>query len=131
MDKAKASQIRTAITGVFAAVEQKFGVKATVMGGNFSTTDCTYKVQFAEVASNGTVQTREAQEFVRNAELFGLKPDDLGTEFSSAGRRFKITGLSTRSRRFPILGQQTDTGKTFKFPAATVCKALGRKLPDL
>ena len=82
------------------------------------------RVRFAKAG-----QSPEAEAFKANADLLGLTAEDLGAKFTVRGQTFQITGLATRSRKYPILacGPQ---GKGYKFPASTVCRALGREVPD-
>lgn len=73
-------------------------------------------------------QSPEAEAFKQNADLFGLTPEDLGATFTQRGQTFEITGVATRSRKYPILA--SCGGKGYKFTAASVCRALGREVPD-
>jgi len=82
------------------------------------------KVRFAKAG-----QSPEAEAFRQASEHFGLKAEDLGATFQSANKTFTITGLSPRSVKFPVLADNED-GRGYKFKASTVCRALGREVPD-
>lgn len=122
MDKQKAKLIRNAAETALAAVAEQFGVVITYKGGSFDPGQLTAKFEFAEVASDGVAQTREATDFKRYAKSFGLEPDLLGTSFSYSGDHYTIVGMKPRAPKFPVIAERTD-GKRFKFPADVVSRA--------
>jgi hypothetical protein len=67
----------------------------------------------------------EATAFKTKAWVYGLKPTDLGKEFVSNGKTFKITGLISRRKKYPIQATCIETGRGFKFGASQVAAALG------
>lgn len=68
----------------------------------------------------------DKSEFSMWATSYGLEPKDFGAEFSSNGRLFRISGISPRSPKRPILCEEVATGRTFKFTPAGVTRALGK-----
>ena len=96
-------------------VGEAFGVEFKLGGGRFSPTHygCRLDVTIAGA------EPQEAQDFRQYADMFGLKPDDLGRTFLDRGRRFTIVGLLPRSRSYPVLAQN-DRGTRYKFPVEAV-----------
>ena len=132
MDRQKAKDIREFIeTNIsFTELEEKFGVKVTLKSGNYTNSNLAMKIEFADIGENGEVNTREAEDFKARAELYGLKPEDLGREFSNGNDTFKITGLKPRSRKFPILAVNTKNGKVYKLAAQMVKLMLSAQEPS-
>jgi len=104
----------------FETLKKVFGVDVKGAGGNFTDGDLVWKVKFTVQGAVDNGETREAIAFKRNATYFGLKSADLGRTFRSGGNEFKIVGLNTRAKRFPILAVSTADGRGFKFPADQV-----------
>lgn len=96
-------------------------------GGSFGPSNATLKFEFAVKDANGDAVTREAQEFETCCTMFGLDKTDLGKTFVTDRDSYRITGLTMRGRRFPILAERVKDGRSFKFPADIVCRALGKK----
>ncbi len=86
---------------------------------------CYFKVDCAVLDEDGTVETKEASDFVRCAVQYGLVAEDLGREFTGRGSTFTVIGCKPKSYKYPILTRRQD-GKVFKFPADTVRRGLGR-----
>src|SRR5210317_201051 len=112
--------IRADVEEALAAVAKKHGVTITTGRGTYTAEWATMKLEIAAIDSDGTVQTKEAVDFVAYAFRYGLSPDDLGKEFSYGGETFEIIGLKTRATKMPILGQSRENGKIYKFPANAV-----------
>ena len=85
-----------------------------------------FQLLIKEMGADGQEMTTDGKAFVRHAVSFDLDPTDLGREFTSRGRTFRITGLLPKSYKYPILATNTATGKTLKFPAETVKAGLKR-----
>ena len=93
--------------------------KIEVGNATFTDSEVTFKVNFATIGKNGEVKDKSAEDFKRAAFAYGLKPEDLGKSFVTAGVQYTITGLKRSSRRYPILAKRSD-GKQYKFPADMV-----------
>jgi hypothetical protein len=85
----------------------------------------TFKLECAAIGADGEVATAEAEAFKTYAGLFGLKADDLGRSFVSQGKKWTIVGCAPRSRKFPILCEDSN-GKVFKLSSSSVSIGLGR-----
>lgn len=86
-----------------------------------------FKVDFASITSEGVVETPERIDFIRFASNYGLTPDNIDDTFVTNGTQYRITGLKTRRKKFPISGERVSDGKPFKFTADQVVIALTRK----
>jgi hypothetical protein len=107
-------------------VADKHGLRLARKGCSFRAGECPvpFKLMTVATGDNGEVVTAEARDFERCAVLFGLKAEDLGREFSSRGKRFKICGAKPANRKYPILAKCLSTGKVYKFPEDQVVRAL-------
>lgn len=61
-------------------------------------------------------------EFELHASSYGLQASDFGKVFTSNGKPFRITGVETTRRRFPIMAESN--GKSMCFTSESVCNAL-------
>jgi hypothetical protein len=119
MDAKAAKLLSKATSDALQAVAEQFGVTVQVGGGSFDPTAGTFKPKVIFAESGGA-----QREWARWAELFGLLVEDFGAEFTAQGRRFRITGVNTRAKRMPINCEEISTGRTFKFEAESVKRAL-------
>jgi len=55
---------------------------------------------------------------------YGFEPEHLGKIFHLGKNSYKITGLKTANRKYPILADSLINGKSYKFEAAAVKMAL-------
>jgi len=117
-----------AVEAALAPVGKEFGVDFSYKGGNYSPANLTMKIEAAIIGADGQVKSREAEDFKKMAQYYGLEADDLNKEVVLNGRRGKIIGLKPRSRKYPII-VEVENGKMFKYPVNSVLRALGRKVP--
>jgi len=120
LDRASVRQIADDIEIALAKVAKRYGVKIEVGNSSFSPTNCTTKINISTVAKNGTVMTKEATDFNRYASSFGINGYKLGDTFEFRYETYKITGLKPRSRKYPLLAENVNTGKVYKFPASVI-----------
>jgi len=123
IDRNAVTEIRQKLQDQLDSVAAELGVRIQVGNASYDgvgNMNVTYKVEVAVLDADGNVQDRAAVDFARDAALYGLKSDDLGTEFVCRGKTYRITGLQRRARKAPILAELVGTGKTYKFPAVTV-----------
>ena len=85
-----------------------------------------FQLLVKELNADGQEMTTDGKAFVRYASEFDLDPADLGKEFTSRRRAFRIIGLLPRSPKYPILAVNVETGKTHKFPTEMVKAGLER-----
>lgn len=122
-DRTTCRLVRERIDAALADLGAELGLDISAGSGSFDAGFYRVKVTCAVKHDDGTVETPEATAFKRLATLYGLKADDLGREFTSRGKTFKVTGLKTRAKKYPVLATDSE-GKTYKFPAARVASLL-------
>jgi len=119
--------IRQAVDVVIKAEMAKLGLDAKSGRMTYSDGSCTLKVEIVTRNADGSANSKQAEDFKAYASMYGLEPEDLGKEFTHRGVVYKIVGLKTRGRKFPIQVERVHDGKTFKFPDHTVAKELGHE----
>ena len=97
------------------ALELKYGLKFHVGNMTYSDTVVTIKV---DAGLGNTDATKH--KFKEYAARFGLKPSDYGKIVYVNGSQYKISGIKPKAHRYPIVMQNTDTGKMYKFPQYVV-----------
>ena len=93
----------------------------------YSDTNIQAKFEISLVNKQGKVLDRKVSDFPLYAYKYGLEADDLDRTFKFKNKNFKITGINTRSYKYPICAISMDNNKTFKFAADTVRMALHGK----
>lgn len=121
-DKNELKMFRHEFTQSMKALEEKFGVKVDLGRISYSDTNFSGKITVSNVAEDGTVENPEAEGFRSCASLVGLKPEDLGREFTHRGETYKITGLNLRRSKYPISAECN--GKGYKFPKELIHRLL-------
>lgn len=103
-------------------IAEKYGLALDRKGSTYRPDALPVMLQFLikETDEDGNVMSAAAKDFQKYAAMFDLDPSDLGREFTSRGETYRITGLKTKSRKYPILGEHVRTGTTYKFPVETV-----------
>jgi hypothetical protein len=71
------------------------GYTATIRGGTFDGDVLDSRIRIQKIGGD----TKEAAEFKRCANLFGLKPEDLGRTFDLRGTTYEIVGLKLSDRK--------------------------------
>jgi hypothetical protein len=112
--------IKTDAEAALRDVAAKHGVQFSFGNGTFTPDNATLKLEIAGIAANGAVKTKEAADFERYASSFGLTPEDLGTIFTYNGKEFKLLGAKPRNHKYPLIAENTKTGRKFKLPGDAV-----------
>lgn len=123
LNRATLRAISTDAEAALASVAKKHGVQIDVGGIRYNADHATMKVEIAAIASDGTAKTKEATDFERYADSYGLKASDLGREFNYLGDTFTLIGAKPRSTKYPLLAKRSD-GKVYKLPLNVVKYAL-------
>lgn len=112
-------------------MEKDCGVKFEVGHASFSGAHATFKVDASEMAADGTVVTRAAEEWKLGAALFGLPEDGLGKKVTFRGTEYEVVGLHPERPRYPVEARRVRDGKGFKMSPEMVLhslrKAVGAK----
>jgi len=111
-----------------APIAEKYGLTLDRKGSNYRPDALPVMLQFLikEVDSSGVTVDARGKDFKRYAMAFGLKPSDLGREFSTFQGTYRICGLKPRSDKYPVLAEDVRTGKTYKFPPEVVKASLAK-----
>jgi len=125
-ERANVSAIMDECEKALQEIAERHGVTLDRKGRTYRRDALPVMFQFLirEVDDNGNEMDSKARDFVRVASAYGLSADDYLAEFTDNGRTFRITGLNTRARGYPVLAEDVRTGKTYKFPAGRVKRAL-------
>lgn len=118
MTKDQVRKLRLELQTVLDEQAKYLGLKFTVGNATMGAT-VTFKLECATVLADGTVKTREAEDFKRYATAFGLKVDDLGRTIKYAGHQYVVKGLKPSASKFPVLADRDD-GKRYCLPTAAV-----------
>ena len=126
IDRSTCRSLSEEIEKALQPLAEKYGLKITRGNASYGDSNLTLKVNVATVAADGTAVTKEAESFKMNAERFGLHADDLGRTFDCRGRQVRLIGAKPRSPKYPLLVEEVDSGKVFKFTAEGVRAGLAR-----
>jgi hypothetical protein len=124
-NKATVRQISNEIETAIQEVAKKHGIILKRGNCRFSSSTFSLKIEAAVVAQDGTVQSKERKDFEFFAKFIGLDPSILDKTFTLSGKRYKVTGYLPRSKRYPILCQDLQTGRGIKFPIETIQSVIG------
>ena len=106
----------------------EFGLHFSFNGGNYTATSAVMKLQIAVKDASGAVVSRERESFTKHGVLYGLKPEWLDTTFRDfSGKEFKIVGLNTKRRSYPVIIQPVAGGRQRIAPASYVKQAKERQ----
>ena len=119
ISKPMLKEVRKDIEAALKAVEAKHGLNLDLGSMTFTENSFTTKLSASVVSADGIDQGKKT-EWERNAPMFGLDKDLFGKTFSMNGNQYEITEIKPRSRKYPVIGKDLKTGKSFKFAADTV-----------
>lgn len=119
-DRPTVKSLRPELDAALKSLERKFGISVRVGNATFNPENVTFKVEMAVKGANGAVIDKDATAYKRYQKLYGLIP--LGETFTFAGTTYKTTGYKPRCSKYPVVGKDERTGKSYKFPMS-VAKA--------
>ncbi len=122
-DKAAVRALQIDCKAALAAVAAKHGLVLTTKSYTYRTDECPVGLLFKipVVASDGSTVPPEQVEWNKHAIRWGFKKEDFGRVFTSLTHGdYIVCGIKPKSRKYPILGRNTVTGKVFKFHYDTV-----------
>jgi len=109
------------------ALAEELGVEIEAGNASFNGSNATFKLKISTKNNDGTVNSKEAEDFKMYAFRWGLKPEDLNKEVIINGETYRISGAKPRSSKYPILAEQltgSRAGTTFKFTPFRIQLAL-------
>jgi len=105
-----------------------YGLDVSLGRGTYTDANFTFKVQVSVVGKDGTALTREAEELTRYLQYSDLPKDLLNKVIQvDTGEIYRVTGLSLRRSKYPIVAERVRDGRVFKLRMDTVRRALGLK----
>lgn len=113
--KAAVKDLRTKMQEALDGLFLKTGIQLKVGNCTFDAMTADFKVKAIAMGEDGKPHDPEAEAFLHNAHLWGLKPEDLGREFDFRGETHRVAGLKTRSRKYPFLVERVRDGRRLKF----------------
>jgi len=116
-------EIRADIDEALVGVGEKYGIELSAKNASFTPNTCTFKLELGVVGSDGVTSSKEAESYKVNAGLFGLDPNWLGETFTANGKTFKVIGLNTRAKKYPVVVQEVGSDGRYKFSAEGVVRA--------
>jgi hypothetical protein len=105
--------LRTEMNEALKGIAEKYGMTIDAGKATYGNSYATFKVELALVKADGSVGTREATMFRMYAKMLGMSPDDLGREFESNGKKYKLTGYNPSKRKYPFVAEHD--GKEYGF----------------
>lgn len=102
-------------------VLESFGFNASIDGSiKYTDFNISLKVNVVELvkAEDGNSLISEAIDYLNKCSVFGMEKDWLGKEFVLEDQKYKLIGLISNSRKYPILCECN--GKRYKLPIASV-----------
>jgi hypothetical protein len=121
IDKPTLVALRASINAALASVASDYGISISAGNATFSANNAVFKLNVALIGQGGAVLDAGAERFKRYAHQVGLKPEDLGTTFSSQGKLYKIDGIRPAIfGKCPIFATCVSDGCKFCFPTSTV-----------
>lgn len=108
--------------------ENEHGLTLSLGDATYNEHSVTFKTT-ATIALEGIPQviepTPEAASFLREAKLYGLQPSDLGREFVADKTTYRIVGLKPRNRSLPIIAEDVQSKRQYKFSLKDIQRVLG------
>jgi len=114
IDGEKVELMRAYLEVALTGFEEHFGVQVEIGRMSYSASNVNITLQASEIGTDGTALTREAEAFKHSAHLYDMSPEWLGAHFTAMGKRFKITGLNTRAKKYKVQAI-ADDGTRYKF----------------
>lgn len=124
--KELARKLSSEMSMLCSEIAKRHGLKILPRGGRLTDGGVILKFELAPIGANGETMTQFVTAFKKLAPMYGLKAGDLNRKVVINGRQYTISGLRTSAHRYPVLAVEKTSGKTFKFPAQDIRKALGR-----
>ena len=101
-DKPTIKAIRMAMDQALATVANEYGITINTGNARFSGNEVTFKVKANTMSSDGTANTKEADNFELYKNSIGLGWLEVGDQIMLQGKYFTLKGYNTRARKSPI-----------------------------
>jgi len=120
-NKSNVRQFRADITDALKAVEKQHGVSFSIGNIRFTDNDFRTKLECFSVTDNSGNSVDAAKvAFEQKAFRVGVKKSAYGQTFKQGNRTFKIVGINTRAKVYPIQAESVNRGTRYKFPLSAI-----------
>ena len=128
VDRSTVKMILEDAREALASVADKHGVVLERKHCTYSSTEIPVAFKFVvpERTEDGEAIDPKETEFRRLAQRFGLEPDDYGRLFKTYNGVYRVSGIKPRGKKYNVLGDHINSGKTYKFPSSAVVDGLER-----
>lgn len=128
VDRSTVRMILEEAREALASVADKYGVILERKHCTYSSTEIPVAFKFVvpERTEGGEAIDPKETEFRKYAQRFGLEPDDYGKLFKTYNGVYRVSGIKPRGKKYNVLGDHINSGKTYKFPASAVVDGLER-----
>ena len=128
VDRSTVRMILEEAREALASVADKYGVILERKHCTYSSTEIPVAFKFVvpERPEGGAAIDPKETEFRKYAQRFGLEPDDYGKLFKTYNGVYRVSGIKPRGKKYNVLGDHINSGKTYKFPASAVVDGLER-----
>lgn len=105
----------------------KLNVTFSHSGGSFDRdgSSGSLKLNFVAISADGKALSKEESDFIKCAELYGLKKEDLGATFQARGRTYKIIGFRRKATLNKVI-TENESGAKNVWPVLDILQNLGR-----
>lgn len=124
MNRTQLEILRNKLTAALDA-ERFDGFKATVGKCTYGDNHCSFKVEFAVVTKEGTVLTREAEDFLMFCDSYGFKKEDMGRVVVIKSEQYRIIGAKW-GNKYDICTERVNGGAKYSWQSRGILNALGR-----
>jgi hypothetical protein len=122
--KHQVKQIREAVREALAKLEDELSVRFTENGTvHFTSQHFVLKVECDFEDAYTTLQTKDELDWNRLCYRYGLSPEDRGKIITMNDKKFKLIGIKSVNKKYPIIGSGPG-GRRTKMPAKDVLKCL-------
>jgi hypothetical protein len=115
VNRAIANKLMNRVEELLKPLESEYGVKVNFNGGSFDVSYYKPKISINVINESGIVETNERRNYLDLCDLYNLKKEYLDKEFSFGGRRYILTGLKPRKKKFPVLARHIVDNALFCF----------------
>lgn len=119
--KIRVLSIQSKIEAALFEIEKEENVK--IQFGSKSFNNKMYKTSLIVTTLEVNEKLDKQDEFL--CKRVGFTQNVIGKDFNFNGSEYTLTSIKTRNRKYPVIGENKKTGRTYKFTVESVRKALG------
>lgn len=127
-DRDNLKALRKDLEEALKQVAEKHNIQIVVGNASFTSNDVNWKIQMLAKDDSGKVHDRLAEDFKFYANALGMKPEDLGKEFTVGRDKYRLKGYNGKKRKFPIVAINLSNNKEYGLTLGGVKRALGYKV---